>query len=169
MTQSQVVGGYCGIELINASKLQITNSVFRDQLTKGAIFATDTGELPSTVAFSTFYNSTWACGDGSVLIASRNNLFLNETTGAPASTVTGTRCTHSYDMIKPQASAPTGSNNILGADPLFVNASAGDFHLMPTSPAIDTADPSATESVDYEGTARPQGIKRDVGAFEYKP
>ena len=96
-------------------------------------------------------------------------LFLNEKAGAPANTVTGTQCTHSYDMIKPQSAAPTGSNNVLGADPQFVNKAAGDFHLMATSPAIDTADPSATEATDFDGTARPQGAKRDIGAFEYKP
>jgi hypothetical protein len=54
-------------------------------------------------------------------------------------------------------------------DPRFVNAAGGDFHLMTGSPAIDAADPAATLSTDYDGTARPQGAGRDLGAFEYKP
>jgi hypothetical protein len=169
MKQSEIKGAYCGVSLVDSSKLEITNSVFRDQLAGGAISWNDVDVLPSSVSFSTFYNTTWNCPDGTVLFASRNNLFLNEKAGAPANTVTGTQCVHNYDMIKPQANAPAGANNVLGADPQFVNKTAGDFHLAPTSPAIDTADPSATELVDFDGTARPQGAKRDIGAFEYKP
>jgi hypothetical protein len=58
---------------------------------------------------------------------------------------------------------------LINIAPGFVNPSAGDFHLMSTSPAIDAADPAATISADYDGTPRPQGARRDIGAFEYKP
>ncbi len=34
-------------------------------------------------------------------------------------------------------------------------------------PPENAAAPS--EAVDFEGTARPQGVQRDIGAFEYKP
>lgn len=53
-------------------------------------------------------------------------------------------------------------------DPQFVNPAIGDFHLHPTSPAIDAADPTATLATDFDGVSRPQGPARDLGAFEHK-
>jgi parallel beta-helix repeat protein len=49
---------------------------------------------------------------------------------------------------------------------VFVNASAGDYHLRAGSPAIDTADPSASPPQDLEGRQRPAGSRSDIGAFE---
>jgi hypothetical protein len=69
--------------------------------------------------------------------------------------------------VKPQGTAPPGANNLMNVDPRFVNAAAGDFHLVAGSPAIDAADPAATEASDYDGTTRPQGAGRDIGAFEF--
>jgi hypothetical protein len=43
-----------------------------------------------------------------------------------------------------------------------------DFHLAPTSTAIDHASTSAI-TTDYDGDTRPQGIAFDYGADEYKP
>jgi hypothetical protein len=54
-------------------------------------------------------------------------------------------------------------------DPKFVNAAGGDFHLMAGSPAIDAADPAVTQTLDFDGVARPQGAGRDMGAFEHEP
>lgn len=50
-------------------------------------------------------------------------------------------------------------------DPLFVNASAGNYHLSDSSPCIDTGDNSVPgyPSNDYDGTAR-SGLA-DMGAF----
>jgi hypothetical protein len=53
-------------------------------------------------------------------------------------------------------------------DPKFVNAAGGDFHLMAGSPAIDAADPAVTQTLDFDGVARPQGAGRDMGAFEHE-
>ncbi|HEX2838597.1 MAG TPA: C-type lectin domain-containing protein, partial [Phycisphaerales bacterium] len=53
-----------------------------------------------------------------------------------------------------------GSNNILSTNPGFVNAAAGDFTLLPTSPAIDAGSiahflaAGATDLVDFAGQAR---------------
>lgn len=63
-----------------------------------------------------------------------------------------------------------GSNvfaNNITADPLFVNASAGNFNLMAGSPAID-AGAEAYGSVDYLGNPRVAGAKVDAGAVEYQ-
>ncbi len=50
-----------------------------------------------------------------------------------------------------------GANNF-SADPLFVNAAAGDFTLQPASPCINAGDPSKTD---------PNGSRIDVGAYAF--
>jgi hypothetical protein len=68
-----------------------------------------------------------------------------------------------------------GTNPVTG-DPKFANASAGDFHLLSGSSAID-AGLSAIDisvnpvvyapNVDYDGNSRPRGAGFDIGAYEY--
>ncbi len=51
-----------------------------------------------------------------------------------------------------------GTGNI-NADPLFVDAANGDFHLQPTSPCIDTGDPNSPLD--------PDSTRADMGAFPF--
>jgi parallel beta-helix repeat protein len=51
-------------------------------------------------------------------------------------------------------------------DPLFVNASAGDFHLQSSSPIIDHGQTQSAVPFDNEFVIRPQGTGFDIGAFE---
>ncbi len=52
-------------------------------------------------------------------------------------------------------------------DPLFLDEAHRDFHLSAASPAIDKL--ASGPATDLDGTARPQGARFDLGAFEYKP
>jgi hypothetical protein len=49
---------------------------------------------------------------------------------------------------------------------LFVNPSAGDYHLPNGSPAIDVGTTRADVPVDLDGVARPQRLRYDIGAYE---
>jgi hypothetical protein len=83
------------------------------------------------------------------------------------SSVMGTTCTLSHNILYP-FTGTVGTNIV--ADPLFVNAAAGDYHLDGASPAVDAAVPGdIVPSADYDGAARPQGAAPDIGAFERAP
>jgi len=60
-------------------------------------------------------------------------------------------------------------SNLIGIDPLFVNPSEIDYHLMPGSAAFDAGDntpPGGLGSTDYEGRPRIADGTVDIGIFE---
>lgn len=84
-------------------------------------------------------------------------------------------------LIDGDAKAPGKGNLIFGrsvagyaadrlnVDPLFVDRQAGDFRLLPASPARDAGVPVTDwpTPVDRDGTPRPQGGAWDAGAYEF--
>lgn len=56
--------------------------------------------------------------------------------------------------------------------PQFVNYTgdaSGDYHLLPTSPAINRGTYLGAPNVDYDGVPRPQGAAVDIGAYQHPP
>ena len=71
-----------------------------------------------------------------------------------------------FSSTPPITIDPTNLNQL---DPLFVDASAGDFHLQSGSPMIDAGYPGTPNLPDFdiEGTPRVLGASVDMGAYEY--
>jgi hypothetical protein len=67
------------------------------------------------------------------------------------------------------SSYPQYVNCWISADPLFVNASASDFHLSPSSPCINAGMNQAwmTGAQDLDGNARIINTTVDIGAYEF--
>jgi len=58
------------------------------------------------------------------------------------------------------------ANNLLGVNPLFVNAGTGDYRVNAGSPAIDSGIANIYATTDKNGVTRPQGGAYDRGAYE---
>lgn len=158
--------------------VKVTNSVFdRIGLTLGSGDTVAPGNK-GYFAFNTFVYRSDAtqgpliyCPNPSTFndVRLEDNVLLT-LDGSP-DTIGGNRsgCIFEHNIIFPQTSTIAGSNVI--ADPQLVDAAAGNFHLKPTSPAVDAAMPTTglTTDHDFEGTARPQGAKPDIGAYELVP
>ncbi|MDF7825045.1 choice-of-anchor Q domain-containing protein [Pontiellaceae bacterium B12227] len=70
----------------------------------------------------------------------------------------------SYSCTTPH---PGGDNNV-DTNPQFINASAGNYRLLPASPCIDVGNNSdAAGSTDLEGNPRIMGGTIDMGAYEF--
>jgi hypothetical protein len=65
---------------------------------------------------------------------------------------------------------PIDSSNLNNIDPLFVDASNGDYHLMSSSLVIDAGDNNACELpvTDRDGNPRIINDIVDIGAYEYE-
>jgi hypothetical protein len=75
------------------------------------------------------------------------------------------QCSVSYSIVDGAYVGGTG-NQV--ADPLFVSAATGDYHLQAASPARQIASPASTATIDFDGEARPQpaATPADAGADE---
>jgi hypothetical protein len=149
-----------------ATHIHVTNSVF-DGLMQDVSITSGTMDIQ----FSTFVNiaDKFDCSQdkfGSVPAqVTYSNDIMYATSGTQ--TVTGTGCNFHYDLIYPQITQL--GDHFVYLDPKLVDVATGDYHLMQSSPAIDAADPAATDTIDLDGTQRPNGPRSDIGAFEYHP
>ncbi|HEY3267672.1 MAG TPA: right-handed parallel beta-helix repeat-containing protein [Armatimonadota bacterium] len=66
---------------------------------------------------------------------------------------------------------PTGTNGNISVDPLFVNASVGDYRLLTGSPCVDAGDDAVfgLGEVDLDGKPRKMGAHVDIGCYEFAP
>ena len=56
----------------------------------------------------------------------------------------------------------------ISANPKFVDDIGENFHLLATSPCINTGSVTNAPFVDMDGDSRPQGAGYDMGADEFK-
>jgi len=70
-----------------------------------------------------------------------------------------------YDTLTAWQTASGQTGNLSG-DPLFLNLSTRDFHLISSSPGVD-AGVDVGVTVDYAGDPRPRKSAYDIGAYEY--
>jgi hypothetical protein len=108
----------------------------------------------------------------------RNNIFY-QTAGVPYFTIynaTGGLCSEtdncpgiagSNNLFYGNGPAPVSTKitNSVSANPLFINATSGDFHLAPTSPAR-RAGVNTARSTDKDGVLRGESPAYDIGAFQ---
>ncbi len=121
---------------------------------------------------NTFYgngNSTWGVGiclDNSDAdnIVVRNNIMSENGVGQLLIEHVGSSVETDFNLYFGPGET-YGTDNV-EADPDFLDASSGNFHLKISSPAIDAGSADGAPSTDYEGTSRPHGGGFDVGAYE---
>ena len=150
----------------------------------------------STIRNNVIYDNGLLAGAGGIHLAdqpgcgkpSNNNLVVNNTIYEPR--ITGIRMSNGStsntifnNLVVASSSSRTivdeGSGNFIDSasnqlltslSGLFVSAGSGDYHLLPTSPAVNQAaltyHGATAPGLDIEGTNRPQGVLPDVGAYE---
>ncbi len=155
-----------GVSVSNAATT-IESSVIADN---GGVFAPfggvryqNLGGKPQVFRFNTVAGNTSGFPTSAVTCPTTIALESSIFAGDPSfgSSLTSAMCAPTFSLFS--VDAPSGTGNLTG-DPAFVGA--GDYHIGPSSPARDAADPAATTTRDVDNEVRPQGTGRDIGADE---
>ncbi|HWY75086.1 MAG TPA: LamG-like jellyroll fold domain-containing protein [Verrucomicrobiae bacterium] len=94
-----------------------------------------------------------------------NNIFY----GVNCFLIQSTQVTGGNNLIyyPGESLSPQFSSDIVNQDPEFVSVANYNFHLLPTSPAIDKGAALSIVTNDMDGVPRPQGLAWDIGASEF--
>ncbi len=139
--------------LVDGNVLDVVNCTFwGNDAPSGGIVHRGGPQNPNpldTARLNVVNSILWAYGDGAPIAA--------------YDPVASTVISVTYSDV---AGGYTGEGN-MDADPMFVNAAAGDFTLAMASPCIDAARNDAATATDLDGAPRFQGNGVDMGAFEF--
>lgn len=92
-----------------------------------------------------------------------NSIVYHNQFGDGQSQIGGANCSWTYSNIGPEFIPGIGNIN---GDPMFADDLGDRFRLQWESPARDAADPTSTLAIDIDGSPRPHGMVRDMGADE---
>lgn len=173
----RVSSGYDGGLITSSSKFSLKNCLIADNVVESdlVIAGSETdGELRNcTIAYNTIGAGNFAVNAGGIL-GLFDNIFAQGQT--PSLFYTGGNSNNlsiDYVLSMEVASLAQGAH-VVQADPSFVDAGSGNYHLLPFSLAIDRAPAVAGDDRDLDGLPRDQDISsvpnqngvRDLGAYE---
>jgi parallel beta-helix repeat protein len=96
-----------------------------------------------------------------------NNILYADTNNIVNSSYSDTNTIYLNNLHFSGTSTAIFNTTCLNANPNFVNEAANDFHLQSNSPCIDNGNATTYAPKDFEGNNRPQGIRADIGAYEF--
>jgi hypothetical protein len=183
--------GMTGIQIYNYGSHAPTGNIIRNSRIHDIVAGFDTrrGGVVISGDNTLFYNNLIyninADGSGSDATAlniytGANNQILNNTvsnnlavaistTSNVAGAIIANNIAYANSINSPvdQGSGTTQTTNLIGINPLFVNADAANYQLSsPASPAFNTGTTYAAVPFDALGVSRPQCGVYDIGAYE---
>ena len=170
-----VTRNWYGLVADDVSDLTISNSFIASNAVGG--ISTDLGTggsiVHNTVIGNGFAGTTSYLSGGIALGSSgteivANNIITSNYYGLDCNSCGSSWSTNlvwgnSTDYVNDASSASSD----LSSDPLFKNASEGDYSLDAASPCVDAGTSLYTVAEDADGETRPQGLDVDVGMDEY--
>ncbi len=172
ISDSQIMNNYAtyfsGGVGVNSSSLSVVNSVISNNSSESGAGLHFQDSSPTIMNSTITKNSAKNNGGGFYCIRSKvtvvNTILWGDTGGEIDGW--GSKITVTYSDVQ---GGWKGKGNI-HADPLFVNAPNGDYHLQSGSPCIDAGTNTAvTSGTDLDGNPRIVNDIVDMGAFEANP
>jgi hypothetical protein len=170
------------VAFVNSSSPLIVNNIFENNPCRGINLTLPVGNT-SVVINNTFVGNRVgirvARGASQVTQTHRNNVIVQNDIGLELEfgsdandPVWENNLVFSNNIDYQGTADKTGTSGNISADPLFVDAPSGDYHLQAGSPAIDAGSALDAPIVDFDGTLRPLDGNGDgtaivdMGAFE---
>ncbi|MHB1132693.1 MAG: immunoglobulin domain-containing protein [Chloroflexota bacterium] len=161
---------YGGAIYVDSGNVTLTNSVLHGNSATSAgsgIFipfeATGTVSLINTTIAGNAWDAIFNYGSNFAVSAVNSIIWISG--DSSENPIYGGNVTAAYSIVQ---NGLVGTGNS-GADPQFVNLTAGDLRLTAGSPAIDAGDNSAVSAgTDRAGNPRTFGATVDIGAYEYQ-
>jgi parallel beta-helix repeat protein len=171
-------------------KTLVANNIVYENWGRGIhVFESDNVNIINNTAFSNSYGPTILQGQISVVNSDNvrvyNNIaapyqyrsgFTNKSYRADKPNNTNVVFDHNLSFggtgffdPNPDISDPLPiRNNLVNANPQFINAGARNFKLQAGSPAIDKGSSSYLVPFDFDRSPRPKGAGVDIGAYEIR-
>jgi hypothetical protein len=171
-TISSNAGG--GISVSNANFVIVGNVFFNNGTQLGSVGGVDIStsqNAANRLEFNSFNKNqaqdTLGCAVQCVAgtFTARNNIMSGNATATNMLQVSGS-CAHAFSIARP-GPLPPGTGNS-ASDPLFVNTTTGDLHVMAGSPALGAADPASdlTGAAEFDIDEQKRASPSDIGADE---